>query len=238
MLRGPKTTLTVVALRSGFVSSSDFSRAFKQIYGFSPRGFSRARFLQESKIRQDLLANAWYDFGKLPDPRNPDRFRVRLVDRPAQRIAYERVIVSFEMKRLVAGYERLMAWGRRRGLVPGAQLIGRPLDDLEITPMKKFRCDWCLVLPEGFEADGDSEADGDVSFGLIPANRLAVVRCAGDLHKEDRAWKHLFHAWLPRSGYEPTGEPTMEVYRRQPDEMGWETFDNDCCLPVRPLRCR
>ena len=37
---------------------------------------------QGSKIRQDLLANAGYDFGKLPDPRDPDRFRVRLVDRP------------------------------------------------------------------------------------------------------------------------------------------------------------
>ena len=40
MLHGPKAMLAVVALRSGFVSSSDFSRAFKQIYGFSPRGFS------------------------------------------------------------------------------------------------------------------------------------------------------------------------------------------------------
>jgi len=232
MLHGPQATLTVVALRCGFASSSDFSRAFKQTYGFSPRGFSRDRFLQESKIRQDLLANAWYGFGKLPDPRNPDRFRVRLVDRPAQRIAYERVIGSFDMPRLVAGFDRLMAWGRRRGLAPGAELIGRPLDDLDITPMKKFRVDWCLVLPPGVEADGD------VSFGLIPANRFAVVHCAGDLHKEDRAWKHLFHAWLPRSGYEPTGDPTLEVYRRSPVELGWETFDNDCCLPVRPLRRR
>src|SRR6266704_3529831 len=67
---------------------------------------------------------------------------------------------------------------------------------------------------------------GDVSFGLIPANRFAVVHCAGDLHKEERAWKHLFHAWLPRSGYEPTGDSTMEVYRRSPVELGWETFDN------------
>ena len=84
MLHGPRTTLTAIALQAGFASSSDFSRTFKQKYGFSPRGFSRERFLQESKIRQDLLANLGYGFGKLPDPRNPDRFRARLVDRPAQ----------------------------------------------------------------------------------------------------------------------------------------------------------
>ena len=52
------------------------------------------------------------------------------------------------------------------------------------------------------------------------------------------AWKHRYHAWLPRSDHEPTGDPTMEVYRRSPVELGWETFDNDCGLPVRPLRRR
>src|SRR5262245_20131512 len=60
MQHSPKATLTAIALQAGFASSSDFSRAFKQIYGFSPRGFSRERLVQESKIRQDLLANAGY----------------------------------------------------------------------------------------------------------------------------------------------------------------------------------
>jgi AraC family transcriptional regulator len=236
MQHGPKVTLTTIALQAGFASSSDFSRAFKQAYGFSPRHFSRDSFLQKSKIRQDLLANAGYDFGKLPDPRNPDRFRVRLVDRPAQRIAYERAIGSFDPQRLLAAFDRMMAWGRRHGLVPGAQLIGRPLDDLDITPMKKFRFDWCLVLPPdpGSQAQLGNQGT-DVSFGLIPANRFAAVHCAGDIHKEDRAWKYLFHAWLPGSGYQPTDDPAMEVYRRHPLDIGWESCDIDCCLPVRPL---
>src|SRR5437868_498883 len=55
MLHSPKAMLTAIALQCGFAGSSDFSRAFKQAYGFSPRGFSRERFLEESKIRQDLL---------------------------------------------------------------------------------------------------------------------------------------------------------------------------------------
>jgi len=232
MLYGPKVTLTKIAMQTGFASSSDFSRAFKQTYGFSPRGLSRDRLLQESKIRQDLLANAGYGFGKLPDERNSDRFRVRMVERPAQRIAYERVIGSFDPRRLLAGFDRLMAWGRRHGLVPGAQLIGMTLDDPDITPMKKFQFDWCLVLPPGHEPDGD------VSLGLIPANRFALVHCEGDVRKEERAWRYLFHAWLPGSGYEPTNDPLMEVYRRHPLEVGWDTFDLDCCLPVRSLRRR
>src|SRR6202042_3655528 len=106
---------------------------------------------------------------------------------PARRIAYERVIGSFDVPKLLAAFDRLMTWGRRQGLGPRAQLIGRPLDDLDITPMKKFRFDWCLVLPPGHDPDGD------MSLGVIPANRYATVHCQGDIHKEDRAWKYLFH---------------------------------------------
>ena len=232
MQYAPKTKLTTIALEAGFASSSDFSRAFKQTYGFSPSRFSRDKLLKESKIRQDLFPNAGYGFGNLPDPRNLDRFRVRLVDWPAQRIAYERVIGSFDWGRVVAAFERLMAWGRRHGLVPGAQLLGTSPDDSDVTPMDKYQVDWCLIVPPGVDVDGD------ISVGEIPANRFAVVHCAGDLPKVERAWRHLFHTWLPGSGYEPTDAPNMEVYRRTPLELGWETFDFDCYLPVRPLRSR
>jgi hypothetical protein len=74
-------------------------------YGSCPRAFSRDRLFQESKIRQDLLANAGYGFGELPERRNPDRFRVRLVDRPAQWITYERVIGSFDAARPLAAFD-------------------------------------------------------------------------------------------------------------------------------------
>jgi AraC family transcriptional regulator len=229
MLYGPAARLTTIALQSGFASSSDFSRTFKKQYGFSPRGFSRERFLQESKIRQDLQANAGYGFGKLPDGKNPDRFQVRLVDRPAQRIAYVRAIGSFDLQGILTAFDRLMVWGKRQGFIPGAQMIGMSLDDPDITPMKKFRFDWCLVLPRR------PHREDEMSFGMIPANRFAVVHCRGDLHKEERAWRHLFHTWLPASGYQPTQNPLMEVYRRSPREIGWEEFDIDCCLPVRKL---
>jgi AraC family transcriptional regulator len=232
ILHGRRDSLTKIALEIGFATPSDFSRAFKQLYGFSPREFSRERLLQNSKIRQDLLPNAEYGFGKLPDSRNPDRFRVRLVDRPAQRIAYVRVIGSFNPRKILAAFNRLMEFGRRHNLVRGMELIGRPLDDLDITPMKKFRFDWCLTLPPGIKPDRDVDLD------IIPANRFATIHCCGDIHKEDRAWKYLFYSWLPASDYEPTSDPSMEVYRRTPEELGWYTFDMDCCLPVRPLRRR
>jgi AraC family transcriptional regulator len=232
MKHAPRTTLTNIALRSGFASSSDFSRAFKQAYGFSPRQFTPERFVQDSKNWQDLLANTGYGFGKFPDPKNPDRFRVRVVERPAQRVAYVRVIGTHKAERLLAGFETLMAWGKRHGLVPEAELIGMSQDDPNITPMHKYRYDFCLALPAGLQPAGD------INVRTLPASRFGALHCRGDIHKLDRAWNHLFQAWLPGSGYEPTLEPAMEVYRGHPAELGWETFDIDCMVPVKPLGVR
>jgi AraC family transcriptional regulator len=227
MAHGPPTTLTAIALRSGFGSSSDFSRAFRQAYGFRPRDYSRERFLETSKIRQDLWANARYDLAKLPKARNPDRFRVRVVDRPARRIAYVRVIGGYNAEKILGGFQRLMDWGREYGLVPGATLAGMSLDDPEITPMAKYRFDWCLVLPDDLVCDGN--------LGVIPAYRFAELHCRGDIHKVDRAWQYLYHTWLPRSGYQPTQAPALEVFRAHPLKTGWDILDIDCCVPVRPL---
>ena len=62
--------------------------------------------------------------------------------------------------------------------------------------------------------------------------------CCACLEGQGRAWEYLFHAWLPGSGYQPTHDPALEVYRSHPAEAGWDPLDIDCCLPVRPLRRR
>lgn len=230
MRHGPKTTLTAIALDCGFASSSDFSRAFKQAYGYAPRQDSRQRFLEESKIRQELAPNAGYDLGPWPAAPNPDRFRVRLVERPARRIAYVRVVGGYRPETVLAGFRRLLAWAARHGLDGPGTLIALSRDDPEITPMRKYRLDWCLVV-----ADDLPDEDDDVSFGVIAANRYASLHCRGDIHKVARAWQHLYRNWLPGSGHHPTADPALEVFRGRPAGQDGSTFDLDCCLPVRPL---
>ena len=133
----------------------------------------------------------------------------------------------------MAGYRKLIDCGLEQGLIPGETLIGMSLDDPDITPMGKYRFDWCLVLPEKVAADQG------VSPGVIPAGRFAELYCRGNIQKVDRAWRHLFYSWLPRSGWEPTHGACMEVLRRYAasGECSAE-FDLDCCVPVRPLRVR
>jgi len=231
MQHGARKSLTEIAFSIGFASSSDFSRAFKQRFGFSPRGYTRERLLQESKIRQDLAAPAGYHLEKLATVSNPDRFRVRIIDQPQQRIAYVRIINTTSMEKMLAAFHRLMNWGQAQGLVPGAQLFGISRDDMEITPMTRYQFDWCLAVPHGVKPRGP------VSEGVIPTNRCAVVYSCGDTNKEYRAWTYLFYHWLPRSGYEPADAPCMERYRTYPSIEN-PVFDLDCYLPIKPLRNR
>ena len=230
MTHGPKETLTQIALDCGFSSSSVFSKVFREAYGFPPSRYSRKRLLEESKIRQDLFLNAGYGFPKDAPRDNPDRFRVRLVEWPQRHIAYVRVIGAFEPEPMLAAFNRLMDWGREHNLPRGSQLIGMSLDDMDVTPMRNFRFDWCLEVPESMPPSGD------VSSGTIAGGTYAAVRCRGDIYKEARAWAWLFQVWLPRSGYEPIHAPALELYRKDPSKSEWKEFDMDCCLPVRPLR--
>jgi DNA gyrase inhibitor GyrI len=79
------------------------------------------------------------------------------------------------------------------------------------------------------------QAEGEVNMLNFPACQVAAIHCQGDIQQEDKALQYLFRYWLPRSRYQPANLPGMEIYRRQPAELGWETFDIECAVPVVAL---
>jgi AraC family transcriptional regulator len=89
MAHAPERSLTEIALESGFASSSDFSRSFKQHYGVAPRDFDLAGWRDS---RRGELEGSMQAEGHRPGPRlgpgdNPDGFRVELVDLPPRTAA-------------------------------------------------------------------------------------------------------------------------------------------------------
>jgi len=229
MERRPRKNLAEIALDSGFAQSSDFSRAFREVYGYPPSKHTKGRVREDSKIRQDMLQNRGYGFGRPNEAVEGDEFQVRIENLPAQRIAYVRVIGAYRPERMMAALERLLNWGRRRGIYPGAKLATSSPDNPDLVPTSRYRIDLCMILPKG------QRETGTVSFATMPALRYAMVHCHGDIHKVDRAWTHLFGDWLPSSGYEPLDAPSVELFRNSDDSQGWSTLDLDCCVPIRPL---
>lgn len=210
---------------------SVFSRAFKKHYGLSPRQWDRQSPLKNSKNGQVIEGFPRYTLGDLGDLAELDEFKVRIRSLPAQRLAYIRVDDAYSsFSRVKDAYRRLIQWYLHRGEhLEETTLYGMSQDDPEVTPLRLCRFDWCLTVP------ADWEAEGEVSVTAFPACRVATIRCFGDIKQEDRVIQYLFRYWLPRSRYQPANLPAMEIYRRQPAELGWETFDIDCAVPVIPL---
>jgi AraC family transcriptional regulator len=102
-------------------------------------------------------------------------------------------------------------------------------DDPDITPLRLCRFDWCLTIP------ADWPAEGEINVQDFPACRVATIHLQGGLEQADKVLHYLFRYWLPHSPYQPANLPGMEIYHRQPAELGWQTFDLDLAVPIMPL---
>jgi AraC family transcriptional regulator len=227
----PDMRVLDAALACGYTSASGFSRAFRKRFGISPRQWDRVSPLQDSKIGQDPADFPTYTVDTLATFADADAFQVELRELPAQRLATVRVYDSYrDYERIVGAYERLMRWYAERGGDPTqATLYGMSMDDRHITPLAQCRFDWSVAVPAGWT--GTSL----IRVRPFPACRVASIHVQGDLALQDRAWQYLWYYWLPRSRFQPANLPAMEIYRRQPLELGWDVYDMDCAIPIEDL---
>jgi AraC family transcriptional regulator len=229
MSHSTKRSLTDVALDCGFSSSSDFSRAFKQRYGASPRVFDLDAFRNSRREEFERLFSG-LDRGPrlaaLPEGQNPDGFEVQLLDLPARTVAYIRVLDPYREGVAHVAYERLLAWAMQRGLADG-QWLGYMWEEPEIVALKDCRYDIALVVDDVTPA-------GEIGRFEFPPMRVAEVAVSGPIELEARAIDWLYQNWLPESGFVPDDQPAFEAWIGRPFAHGLTHFEMTCQLPVRP----
>lgn len=231
LLKGaPQISITQIALDCGFNSASSFSRAFRKQYGISARSWDRRSALKERKNGQVLEGFPVYTVQQLEAIAASGTFGVAVRALPEQKLAYIRVFNSYQSNGVVSAYDCLLDWYRGRGgELAQTTLIGMSQDDPAVTPLELCRYDICLTVPM------DWAGEGEISTRLFPACQLASLHCAGDIYRVDMAWQFLYRYWLPRSRFQPNNLPAMEVYRKQPCEIGWLEYDLDCAVAVIAL---
>ena len=222
-------SLTELALRCGFASSSDFSRSFRRRYGIPPSAFDLDAFRKERRREmQEILtpdAEQRHLLKELPPGDNPDGFEVVLREYPARVVAYIRVHRPYEGDGVVQAANRLVAWAESRGLADG-QWLGYQWDDPTIVALDRCRYD------VGLEISGEVEVAGEIGRLELPAMRVAEVEVRGAIDLEQRAIDYIFGTWLPRSRWVPAPFPTFEAWFGRPFAHGDTHFELRVQLPV------
>jgi AraC family transcriptional regulator len=233
----PRKSLTDIALEAGFRSSSNFSRKFAQRFAMKPSSLrdddSMRQFLQSIRdvSRATAIENLNDSDERVPYDVRTLSEKVRVESWPVLPIAYVRVTGGYlAPDTLIAGYRRIEDWAEAECIPRGnSRLIGMSIDDPAVVSLAKCRYDFCR------ETKVNPKARSGVTHRTLSASDWAVLPCSGDLTDVNRCWTYLFREWLPQSGWQPAAMPAVEVFHRRPEEIGWDRFDMDCCLPIEPL---
>jgi AraC-like DNA-binding protein/DNA gyrase inhibitor GyrI len=257
MKAAPARRITDIALEVGFAGLSEFSRAFKTHFGINASSWDRREPLEKSKISKAPDGMMFYSIEDLERRRKAAGLSVRIGRLDRCRYIYIRTFNPYGNERLIGAYHSLVSWlAERRTGLSEVVIIGMSQDDPAVTPSEKCRYDMGVAFPKGA---GDKGMVGEILRGrgrarrslLMPnraeceplgltardfeAEEIAVIHCVGDLSVVGYAWQYLFRIWLPASRYQPANMAAFEVFARTPEEIGWETFDLYCCLPITRL---
>lgn len=224
--RTPRKSLTSIALESGFGSSSTMARAFAQRYGLRPST------LRSESAWQHFLAQQRPEQPRVSQQPHPSVHATPRIEAwPALPLAYVRVFGAYlKPEALVAAYRQIEDWADERAIERShSRLIGMSIDDPAVVPLAQCRYDFCR------ETSLKEKARRGIQHRVLPASHWAILPCKGDLACVDRTWNDLFEHWLPASAWQPANLPALEVFHRRPEEIGWENFDLDCCVPIEPF---
>ncbi len=232
MWHARRSSLTSIALASGFSSSSDFSRSFKQRFGVPPSSFdlSAWRAAHRSELEATIPRQAEkLHLSTLPARHNPDGFRVRVREIPARTVAYIRARNPYQGDAVVRATQRLIAWAERHALADG-QWLGYQRENPEITSLEDCQYHVAVEIPPGTDR---ALTTGEVGRFRFPAMLVAQIEVRGTIDVELRALQWFYGSWLPRSGYVPDDHPGFEAWIGRPFAHGTEHFELYLQLPVR-----
>jgi AraC family transcriptional regulator len=225
MAHAPRSSLTTIALKSGFSSSSDFSRCFRQRYGTAPSTFDLDawREVHGAELQSRVPEQAGQLHANSPAG-NPDGFKVKIRELPARKVAYIRVLHPYRGDAVARATRRLIAWAERHLLADG-QWLGYQWDNPEITSLEDCHY-YVAVEAERFVPRGE------IGRFRFPPMIVAEVEIRGGIDLELRALQWLYGAWLPKSGYVPDDQPGFEAWIGKPFAHGTEYFELYAQLPI------
>jgi AraC family transcriptional regulator len=216
------TSITEIALASGFGGSEAFARTFRQRLGQTPSDFRRTPAWEAWAAAIAPLTQA-RSMPMTPIFTDAD---VRIVDLPEIPVAL--LAHRGDPARIGDTVRRFIDWRRAAGLHPSrSRTFNRLHNDPETTPPDQFRMDIAAATDRPVP-----DNDAGVVNDQIAAGRYATVRMIGSPDSLKPAIRFLYADWLPRSSEDLRDAPLLaERVRFFPDVPENEAI-TDIYLPL------
>ena len=204
-------TVADIARRCGYPNAQSFTRAFRQVYGKSPRAWrdstSRTPF---EAVPPATVAGTWpVDIREVP------QLTVAGID---HRGSYMRIGQAFEASRIHMAAQDLMT--------PDTRWLAVYFDDPFAVPEAQLHSRAGLSLAPGAAAKAPL-----VTFTL-GGGPCAVLRFRGPYATMRAAYHWLYGSWLMNSGYAPADLPVFEEYLNNPRDTAPADLLTDIFLPL------
>ncbi len=261
LMMNTEMPITEIALSTGFSSSANFSRVFKDYYGTTPSSFRKNHILPKHCNKSCIVSkNCKIDsnIGKLKSKNRKDISLEMLYNNNNDNNLYvvENKIISESWRSIAMNVE---IKNMPEFKVVYIRYIG-PYESIGISKVWERLCAWAgardlfgpstknigighdnpeTTPPEKcrydacITVDKEIEVSGEVGLNTIAGGKYAVYRYDGGHDGIKQAYHNLFAVWLPKSGYQPADYCSYEIYLNSPDKEG--KFIMDICLPVKPL---
>lgn len=230
LLKFSKNSISSIAQDCGFSSPSTFSRSFKQYFGLTPSEYKMNGKIENSKICKELYPINQH-FAPMTSEQLNNKFPVEIREFPQRRIAFIRVINSFQDGVVLKAYERIITWAKEMEIYESETIFGMSLDDVMVTPQDKYRYEVCITIPEFLKVNCTN-----ISTMTLPRNKYATTVVSGNIDLVAAAFRYLFNNWLINSSYEPEHLYSLEIFLDKDNITNWEHFDLELCIPIKPLQ--
>jgi len=210
--------VTALALDAGYETHESFTRAFHAMFGVSPTEF------------RDRPSGAYFappdGIARIPTPPSGgEPLDVRIEHLDGIRIAFIRHVGPYGS--VGAAWSRLMGWAWPKGLCgPQTRMLGICYDDPEITPADKLRYDAAITVSSSIAPQGE------VGVQELPGGEYAATLHRGPYEHLGETYARCCGEWLPASGRELRGAPTLEFYLNSPQMAKPADLLTRICLPL------
>lgn len=239
----PHYNLLDISSQCGFSSQSNFSKAVKDYFGYTPSQFRNTTNEKNCKVGKITSK-----YGKFFSPK--DMYPSLSLDSVLRgNKEHERFITNVEIRDIkkeislvfitssngrenmstCKAWEKLQAWTmvNIKSSYQSTNAFGLCHDNPLVTPIEKCRYDASI------EIEPDIDVKSPFFKTSIPSGKYAVVHYKGPVGYDINIYRDLYSVLLINSGYTADNYPVVERYFTNPTECNY--IELEICIKIKPV---